>query len=169
MLASRMRIAGALCSRPHPARSAAPALVVAHVRWFARAVDIPVPKSAKVWASADEAVKDVKSGDTILSGGPSFFRDDHCGFLIRWADVVDVIRVRIVRHPWSVIGHRHGEACWLTAICAFAESLISALVKRSDVKDLTAVSNNAGLGDHGLAKLLRNGQLDKLIISYLGG
>jgi 3-oxoacid CoA-transferase len=28
-----------------------------------------VPKSHKVYASADEAVKDVKSGDILLSGG----------------------------------------------------------------------------------------------------
>ncbi|KAI0797618.1 3-oxoacid CoA-transferase [Abortiporus biennis] len=28
-----------------------------------------IPKKTKVWSSADEAVKDVKSGDTILSGG----------------------------------------------------------------------------------------------------
>lgn len=28
-----------------------------------------MPKKTKVWASADEAVKDVKSGDVVLSGG----------------------------------------------------------------------------------------------------
>jgi 3-oxoacid CoA-transferase len=54
-------------------------------------------------------------------------------------------------------------------LCGIPETLITALAKRKDVKDLTAVSNNAGLGDLGLAKLLRSGQLDKLMISYLGG
>ncbi|KIJ44061.1 hypothetical protein M422DRAFT_60201 [Sphaerobolus stellatus SS14] len=31
--------------------------------------EAPIPKTKKVWASADEAVKDVKSGDVVLSGG----------------------------------------------------------------------------------------------------
>ena len=30
----------------------------------------PVPRKRKVWDSVDEAIKDVKSGDTLLSGGP---------------------------------------------------------------------------------------------------
>jgi hypothetical protein len=30
-----------------------------------------VPRKRKVWDSVDEAIKDVKSGDTLLSGGPS--------------------------------------------------------------------------------------------------
>lgn len=33
--------------------------------------DAPVPRVNKVWDSVDEAVQDVKSGDTVLSGGPS--------------------------------------------------------------------------------------------------
>lgn len=32
---------------------------------------MPVPNKTKVWASADEAVRDVKSGDVLLSGGES--------------------------------------------------------------------------------------------------
>jgi hypothetical protein len=82
--------------------------------------------------------------------------------------VVDTYRLRFVRYSWYVI---------LRTICFFLllitgsgpETLITALAKRRDVKSLTAVSNNAGLGDFGLAKLLNSGQLDKLIISYLGG
>ena len=31
--------------------------------------ELPVPNKTKVWESVDEAVKDVKSGDTLLSGG----------------------------------------------------------------------------------------------------
>lgn len=34
---------------------------------------------------------------------------------------------------------------------------------------MTAVSNNAGVGDGGLASLVKSGQVTKLIISYLGG
>ncbi|PCH38157.1 3-oxoacid CoA-transferase [Wolfiporia cocos MD-104 SS10] len=39
------------------------------LRQFSTPVDLPVPNKTKVWGSADEAVKDVKSGDVLLSGG----------------------------------------------------------------------------------------------------
>ncbi|THH20689.1 hypothetical protein EW146_g713 [Bondarzewia mesenterica] len=83
------------------------------------------PKSKKVWDSIDDAVKVVKSGDMILSGG--------------------------------------------FGLCGIPETLIGALLKRPEVTNLTAVSNNAGAGDHGLSRLLKSKQLDKLMISYLGG
>ena len=35
------------------------------------AADAPVPRKRKVWDSVDEAIKDVKPGDTLLSGGLS--------------------------------------------------------------------------------------------------
>lgn len=38
-------------------------------RLYSVVVDAPIPTKTKLWNSADEAVKDVKSGDTILSGG----------------------------------------------------------------------------------------------------
>ncbi|KAH7890004.1 3-oxoacid CoA-transferase [Phlebopus sp. FC_14] len=79
----------------------------------------------KVWDSVDDAVKDVRSGDVILSGG--------------------------------------------FGLCGTPETLITALSKRKDVTGLTAVSNNAGSGEGGLVKMLKAGQLDKLVISYLGG
>ncbi|KAF9234032.1 3-oxoacid CoA-transferase [Melanogaster broomeanus] len=63
------------------------------------------PKS-KVWASADEAVKGVKSGDVLLCGG--------------------------------------------FGLAGVPDTLLAALVKRKDVDNLTAVSNNAGAGDSGL-------------------
>ncbi|EGN96206.1 hypothetical protein SERLA73DRAFT_112388 [Serpula lacrymans var. lacrymans S7.3] len=83
------------------------------------------PLKRKVWDSVDEAVKDVKSGDTLLSGG--------------------------------------------FGVCGTPETLISALARRSGVNNLIAVSNNAGAGEGGLVKLLRTKQLNKLVISYLGG
>jgi 3-oxoacid CoA-transferase len=51
------------------------------------------------------------------------------------------------------------------------ETIIQAIAKRgpSEVTNLTAVSNNAGVGDGGLASLVKSGQATKLIISYLGG
>lgn len=41
---------------------------VARVRFYA-VVDAPPPAKTKVWDSVDDAVKDVKSGDILLSGG----------------------------------------------------------------------------------------------------
>ncbi|THX19162.1 succinyl-CoA:3-ketoacid-coenzyme A transferas-like protein [Aureobasidium pullulans] len=54
-------------------------------------------------------------------------------------------------------------------LCGVAETIIQALAKRgNEVTNLTAVSNNAGAGDGGLASLVKSGQITKLIISYLG-
>jgi len=39
------------------------------IRKLSALVDLPVPNKRKVWESADEAVKDVKSGDVLLCGG----------------------------------------------------------------------------------------------------
>lgn len=43
----------------------------ARVRYYGTPVNLPVPNKKKVWDSADEAVKDVKSGDILLCGGTS--------------------------------------------------------------------------------------------------
>ncbi|CAL1705026.1 unnamed protein product [Somion occarium] len=94
-------------------------------RYFTVVSDAPIPKISKVWQSVDEAVKDVKSGDTILSGG--------------------------------------------FGLCGIPETLIKALSRRPEVKALTAVSNNAGALEHGLVRLIKTKQLDKIMISYLGG
>jgi len=87
------------------------------------------PKSRggnKVYASADEAVKDIKSGSIILSAG--------------------------------------------FGICGTAETIIAAMKKRTDLTDLTAVSNNAGTNSGGgLQPLVTSGQLSKVILSFLGG
>jgi 3-oxoacid CoA-transferase subunit A len=47
------------------------------------------------------------------------------------------------------------------------ENLIHAL-KRSDVRDLTVISNNCGSEGYGLWHLLNNGQIRKMISSYIG-
>ncbi|OTA63341.1 succinyl-CoA:3-ketoacid-coenzyme A transferase subunit B [Hypoxylon sp. EC38] len=52
-------------------------------------------------------------------------------------------------------------------LCGVAETLIQA-IHRKGLKNLTAVSNNAGKGDHGLALLTRDGRLGRIILSYLG-
>jgi 3-oxoacid CoA-transferase subunit A len=77
----------------------------------------------KVVASADEAVKDVNDGATLVVGG--------------------------------------------FGLCGIPENLINALVKKR-VRDLTCVSNNAGVDDWGLGLLLRTKQVRKMVSSYVG-
>lgn len=52
-------------------------------------------------------------------------------------------------------------------LCGIPEALIDALM-HSGVKDLTVISNNAGVDDFGLGKLLRTRQIRKMISSYVG-
>lgn len=52
-------------------------------------------------------------------------------------------------------------------LCGIPENLISA-VHRREVKNLTIISNNAGVNGFGVGLLLQNGQIKKLIGSYLG-
>jgi len=52
-------------------------------------------------------------------------------------------------------------------LCGIPEALIDA-VRDSGVKDLTAISNNAGIDDFGLGKLLQTRQIKKMISSYVG-
>lgn len=77
----------------------------------------------KVVANADEAVKDITDGLTLMVGG--------------------------------------------FGLCGIPENCISALVKKN-VKNLTCISNNAGVDDFGLGLLLQNKQIRKMISSYVG-
>jgi 3-oxoacid CoA-transferase subunit A len=52
-------------------------------------------------------------------------------------------------------------------LCGIPERLIDAIVE-SGVKDLTIASNNAGIDNVGLGKLLRTRQVKKMISSYVG-
>jgi 3-oxoacid CoA-transferase subunit A len=52
-------------------------------------------------------------------------------------------------------------------LCGIPERLIDA-IRDSGVKDLTVVSNNAGIDNEGLGKLLRTRQIRKMISSYVG-
>ncbi|KAH0830340.1 3-oxoacid CoA-transferase [Lanmaoa asiatica] len=117
---------------------------VLSVRSYSTAVRTP---RSKVWASADEAVKSVKSGDVLLCGGKPQFRH-----VIMILDIENVDRIR---------------ACWCPSMSP--DTLLAALVKRKDVGNLTAVSNNAGTGDSGLGKLLNTRQVNKVVASYPGG
>lgn len=52
-------------------------------------------------------------------------------------------------------------------LCGIPEALIQAL-KELNVKNLTCISNNAGVDDFGLGKLLQTKQIKKMISSYVG-
>ena len=77
----------------------------------------------KVIASADEAVRDITDGSTLMVGG--------------------------------------------FGLCGIPQDLIDALVRKG-VRNLTTVSNNAGVDDFGLGKLMSAGQITKHIGSYVG-
>src|SRR4030095_6262403 len=52
-------------------------------------------------------------------------------------------------------------------LCGIPENLILAL-RDKGVKDLTAISNNAGVDDFGLGLLLQTKQVKKMVSSYVG-
>ena len=52
-------------------------------------------------------------------------------------------------------------------LCGIPENSISAL-RELKVKNLTCISNNAGVEDFGLGLLLKTGQIKKMIASYVG-
>lgn len=77
----------------------------------------------KVFANADDALFDVKDGNTLMFGG--------------------------------------------FGLCGIPENSIAALVSKA-VKDLTCISNNAGIDGFGLGLLLKGGQIKKMMSSYVG-
>lgn len=52
-------------------------------------------------------------------------------------------------------------------LCGIPENLIAALMAK-DLKELTCISNNAGVDDFGLGLLLQRRQIKKMIASYVG-
>lgn len=52
-------------------------------------------------------------------------------------------------------------------LCGIPENAIAELVA-SEIKDITCISNNAGVDDFGLGLLLQNRQIKKMISSYVG-
>ncbi|MCL4166772.1 UNVERIFIED_CONTAM: hypothetical protein GTU68_052473, partial [Idotea baltica] len=52
-------------------------------------------------------------------------------------------------------------------LCGIPENIIAELV-RSEAKNLTCISNNAGVDDFGLGLLLKKHQIKKMISSYVG-
>jgi 3-oxoacid CoA-transferase A subunit len=52
-------------------------------------------------------------------------------------------------------------------LCGIPENLIAA-VRRRGIRDLTIVSNNAGVDDFGIGILLQTGQVRKMVSTYVG-
>jgi len=77
----------------------------------------------KVVANADEAIKDITDGMTLMLGG--------------------------------------------FGLCGIPENCINALVRKG-VKNLTCISNNAGVDDFGIGLMLQGKQVKKMIASYVG-
>ncbi|HEY9082677.1 MAG TPA: CoA transferase subunit A [Vicingaceae bacterium] len=77
----------------------------------------------KVVKNAEEAIKGIESGMTLMVGG--------------------------------------------FGLCGIPENCIAELVK-SNVKELTCISNNAGVDDFGLGLLLQKKQIKKMVSSYVG-
>jgi 3-oxoacid CoA-transferase subunit A len=77
----------------------------------------------KVVSNADEAIRDIQDGATIMLGG--------------------------------------------FGLCGIPENSIAALIKKG-TKDLTCISNNAGVDDFGIGLLLKTRQVKKMISSYVG-
>ena len=67
----------------------------------------------------------------------------------------------------GVVADGHVLAVGGFGLCGIPEALIAAL-RDSGVKDLTVISNNAGIDDFGLGQLLRTRQIRKMISSYVG-
>ena len=53
-------------------------------------------------------------------------------------------------------------------VCGIAEALIQG-VKDTGAKNLTVISNNCGIDGYGLGIVLENGQIKKMICSFVGG
>ncbi|MEJ7694547.1 CoA transferase subunit A [Daejeonella sp.] len=77
----------------------------------------------KVVTDADEAIRDLSDGMTVMLGG--------------------------------------------FGLCGIPENCIKALVKKG-TKDLTCISNNAGVDDFGIGLMLQQKQVKKMISSYVG-
>ena len=83
------------------ARTSSRIVLAARIRYYSVVANAPIPNRTKVWSSADEAVKDVKSGDIILSGGAYTSLLLSCASYARRScrHVYVIARVRTLRHP----------------------------------------------------------------------
>jgi 3-oxoacid CoA-transferase A subunit len=77
---------------------------------------------------------------------------------------------KVVNNASEAIADIHDGATLMLGgfgLCGIPENCIAALVK-AETKDLTCISNNAGVDDYGIGLLLQNHQVKKMIASYVG-
>lgn len=77
---------------------------------------------------------------------------------------------KVVADAHEAISDIHDGAVLMVGgfgLCGIPEHCIAALAKKG-VKDLTCISNNAGVDDFGLGLLLQSRQIKKMISSYVG-
>jgi 3-oxoacid CoA-transferase subunit A len=69
----------------------------------------------------------------------------------------------------AILGIEDGMTLMLGGfgLCGIPENCIDALVKKN-VKNLTCISNNAGVDDFGIGLMLQQRQVKKMISSYVG-
>ncbi|MEO7048369.1 MAG: CoA transferase subunit A [Ferruginibacter sp.] len=69
----------------------------------------------------------------------------------------------------AIAGIQDGQTIMLGGfgLCGIPENCITALTKKG-VKNLTCISNNAGVDDFGIGLLLKQKQIKKMIASYVG-
>jgi len=99
-------------------------VMISYLMLFANFVPKPTFKMInKTVQNAEEAIKDIEDGMTIMLGG--------------------------------------------FGLCGIPENTINALVEKG-VKELTCISNNAGVDDFGIGLMLQKRQVRKMIASYVG-
>ncbi len=69
----------------------------------------------------------------------------------------------------AIIGIQNGHTIMMGGfgLCGIPENCIAALVKKG-IKQLTCISNNAGVDDFGIGLMLQQKQVQKMIASYVG-
>ena len=70
----------------------------------------------------------------------------------------------------AIVGITSGMTLMLGGfgLCGIPEKCIEALSKKPEIKDITCISNNAGVDDFGLGLLLHQHQIKKMVSSYVG-
>jgi 3-oxoacid CoA-transferase subunit A len=77
---------------------------------------------------------------------------------------------KVVLNADEAIGNiKDGDVLMLGGfgLCGIPENCIAALVKKG-IRDLTCISNNAGVDDFGIGLMLKKKQVRKMISSYVG-
>ena len=120
---------------------------VSKVRRYGTPTNTSPRNKSKVWSSADHAVQDIKSGSVLLCGGEQTL------LATKMVSIYFEIRFWLGRHSRLLLlpVYYSKHSVWYP----MSDTLLGALAKRKDVKDLVGVSNNSGGGDSGLGELLK--------------